>query len=497
MRVADTHVTFKFANGLLAVTLKQGDLSTETCDAIVNTTNLSMNPNGGLDSFIHSKMGEFFSSQVAAASEGMGDNACPLGQSRIFLSKRNRDPNTARYVINTVGPMYKPEESEQAAFHLQACYSSSLGLANQYSLTSIAYPAISCGVYRFPPNEAAKIAIESVRNYAYGVKDVRFVLFDNALFKIFLGEWMSYAEKVNQTTAVAPSGDRFQGRSKRPLPTTSSSSKLTVRNCTLCEEQPLPTGGKDLCVMCSNLSRPEIFDRILLILFNAGENSYNDLANSCKTLKSILTYYPLNYTPIKKYDHSSHQRDTVAEYYLQNQCDKKFRNGMPIAIVGDGNCFYNTFVKLGGAGSTTETSTITPVELRVRNIIELVLHRDDYTSKYSDLEAIRDNFESYVAREMVRDTNYAAIWDIFSLPTVLNINIITIYPYINSKEEIYYRAINDKTFRPLSSQGMASSGASNDRDVKLLFSHCNKPVQLGSNKKDWIPNHFVPILSLR
>ena len=94
---------------------------------------------------------------------------------------------------------------------------------------------------------------------------------------------------------------------------------------------------------------------------------------------------------------------------------------MPMAVVGDGNCFYNTFVKLGGVGTTTDASTLTPVELRARNVVELVLNIDAYTAQYGHLSAILDNFEKYVREEMVRDTNYAAVWDLFSIPTVLNI----------------------------------------------------------------------------
>jgi O-acetyl-ADP-ribose deacetylase (regulator of RNase III) len=151
----DGKTVFKFTNGSLNITIKQGDLSAEICDAIVNPTRNTMFPNGGLDTVIHQKFGAFFSSQVNSIGNEMQDNACPVGQSRIFIAKAERDPNAARYVINTVGPNYKKEGQDLAAFHLQSCYYSSLSLANTYGLSSIAYPAISCGAFHFPLHEAA------------------------------------------------------------------------------------------------------------------------------------------------------------------------------------------------------------------------------------------------------------------------------------------------------------------------------------------------------
>ncbi|CAF2903090.1 unnamed protein product, partial [Rotaria sp. Silwood2] len=84
-KLDDKNIVFKFANGSLKVTIRQGDLSKEICDAIVNSTKGSMHPNGGLDETIHKTMGKLFVDQVEAVTREMQDNSCPIGQSRIFV----------------------------------------------------------------------------------------------------------------------------------------------------------------------------------------------------------------------------------------------------------------------------------------------------------------------------------------------------------------------------------------------------------------------------
>ncbi len=487
---------FKFANGSLIVTIQQGDLSKEACDAIVNSTNLSMTHNGGLDTIIHKTMGQYFTDQVVAIINKKKEHACPVGQSRIFIAKFNRDENMARFVINTVGPVYKKEEQEQAAFQLQSCYYTSLALANLYGLSSIAYPAISCGVNKFPPNEAAKVGIESVRQYSYHVKDVRFILFDRQTYDIFVQEWTDYSQKVNREANITDERDR---PCTPPPPTPPPSS---ARYCVLCKEKQLTIDRQLLCNDCSNKRRSEIFIKFLQRLRYAAEKSYDDLRRECDLLKPILSSYPLVYKPAQKFDLSIHTRDEIAEHYLQTQCDKEFRRAtMPMAIVGDGNCFYNTFVKLGGVGTTTEASSITPIELRARNVVELVLNINEYEKKYQSLKVILDDFEDYVKNEMVHDTNYAAIWDFLSIPTVLNINVISVYPKVNGDSDLNYQNLNGRVYTPLINEDIMNNNelkvtTTPSKDVKILFSHCNKPVQFGAKKENWTPNHFVPILNL-
>jgi O-acetyl-ADP-ribose deacetylase (regulator of RNase III) len=489
--VDEKTTVFKFTNGSLKVTIKQGDLSKEVCDAIVNPTNTCMRPTGGLDTMLHQTMGDFFKSQVNAISSELQENACPVGNSRIFISKPQRDPNVARFIINTVGSNYRKEGKDLASFHLQSCYCTSLALANSYGLSSIAYPAISCGAYHFPPNEAAQVGIETIRAQSYQVKDVRFVLFERHIYEAFVREWTDYSEKINRQANVIEDRDRSRTPPpSRPSPTLLT--RLSARFCTFCKEQQLSADQEQLCTQCLSLSRSEFFNRLLQQLCFAAEKSFDELTDKCNVLKPILSSYPLIYTPAQVFDQSIHKRDLVAEHYLQTQCDRRFRNGMPMAVLGDGNCFYNTFVKLGGAGTTTEVTTVTPVELRARNIIELTLNIEEYQRKYPSFELILDSFQKYIREEMVHDANYVSVWDLFSIPTVLNIKVISIYPKVNGADDIYYQTINGKEFEPL-----ANTQSTSLTEVRLLFSHCNKPIHLGTNAKDWTPNHYVPVLNLR
>ncbi len=481
---------FKFMNGSLKVTIKQGDLSKEVCDAIVNPTNTSMRPTGGLDTILHQNMGEFFANQVKAISSELQDSACPIGNSRIFISKPERDPNVARFIINTVGPHYRKEGKELAEFHLKSCYCTSLSLANTYGLTSIAYPAISCGAFRFPPNEAAQVGIETIRMNSYQVKDVRFVLFERHIYEAFVKEWTDYSNKINRQANVID--DRDRSRTPPPMPPPSLVTRPSARFCILCKEQQLLADQEKLCSPCSSLPRSEFFNKLLQQLRFAAETSFDNLKQQCNVLKSILSFHPLTYTPAQVFDQSIHKRDIVAERYLQSHCDRRFRNGMPMAVLGDGNCFYNTFVKLGGAGTTTEVTTVTPVELRARNVIELILNVEEYQAKYPSLALILDPFQNYVRGEMVHDTNYAAVWDLLSIPTVLNIKMTSIYPRVNGNDDLNYQTINGKEFEPLTNTQTTPLP-----EVRLLFSNCNMPVHLGANARAWAPNHFVPILHLR
>jgi O-acetyl-ADP-ribose deacetylase (regulator of RNase III) len=489
------------------VIIRYGDLSQEPCDAIVNSTNVSMVPDGGLDSIIHESMGQYFTDQVVAIHKEMQESSCPVGQSRIFIAKFNRESTDARFVISTVGPVYTEEEKESSAFHLQSCYCTSLALANLYQLSSIAYPAISCGANHYPPQEAARVAIESIRQFSYNVKDVRFVLYDRHTYDVFVEEWTNYAQNVNrQANIIDPlddddDDDASKPSLKSPLSPTSPS-KPSIRYCVLCKERQLPIDRQLLCLNCSDLTRPEIFNNFLSKLRAAADKSFKELQHECQVLKPILNSYPLVYTPAQIFDQSVHKRDPVAEHYLQVHCDKDFRNAMPMAVLGDGNCFYNTFVKLGGVGTTTDASTLTPVELRARNVVELVLNKDDYTSQYDHLTNTLDNFEKYVIQEMVHDTNYAAVWDLLSIPTVLNINLISIYPRVNGLDDLNYTYLNNKLFIPLvgqnDNQEKKTEASAVNKEVKLLFSHCNRPIPgVSKAKSEWTPNHFVPLLNFR
>ena len=466
-----------------------------------------MVPDGGLDAITHKKMGQYFTDQVVAIYKDMKENSCPVGQSRIFIAKFNREENDPHFVISTTGPIYTEAEKDHAAFQLQSCYITSLTLANLYQLSSIAYPAISCGAYHFPPHEAAQVAIESVRQYAFNVRKVSFVLFDRSTYEVFVEEWKTYAMKINKNANSSDQTGNYISETSKKFEASSTGLSATLNHyCVLCKTKEMPINQQLVCLNCSKLTRSELFRNFLMKLRIAGEKSYDELVQECQTLKPILKLHTFVYNPVKVFNQAIHRRDFVSENYLQQHCDKKFRNKFPMAIVGDGNCFYNAFVELGGFNFIADQSSLTPIELRARNVVELVLNRDLYTSQYERLLPILDPFEDYVSKEMVRDTNYAAVWDLLSIPTVLNINLISVYPRVNGPTDLHYQHINSSLFVPLEEVSdeiddkteTESKSSVECAQVMLLFSHtCRPTIGNCQGTTNWLSNHFVPLLDLR
>jgi O-acetyl-ADP-ribose deacetylase len=131
------------------VRVEQGDITRMAVDAIVNAANPSLLGGGGVDGAIHRAAGP----ELLAECRTLG--GCPTGEARI--TKGYRLP--ARFVIHTVGPVYSGRPSD--AVQLSSCYRNSLQLAADRNLRSIAFPAISCGVYGYPMKEAVPIAVDT------------------------------------------------------------------------------------------------------------------------------------------------------------------------------------------------------------------------------------------------------------------------------------------------------------------------------------------------
>jgi len=144
----------------------QGDITGQDVDAIVNAANTSLLGGGGVDGAIHRAAGR----DLLEACRKIG--GCPTGEARITPGFRL----VARHVIHTVGPVWNGGARGEPAL-LRRCYEQSLALAVEHGLRSIAFPSISTGVYRFPIDRAARIAVDAVRDHAGSATPLQLVRF--------------------------------------------------------------------------------------------------------------------------------------------------------------------------------------------------------------------------------------------------------------------------------------------------------------------------------
>ena len=138
----------------------QGDITTLAVDAIVNAANQVMLGGGGVDGAIHRAAGRELYEACLKVPEVRPGVRCPTGEARITPGFRL----PAKFVIHTVGPVYRDGRHGESE-RLAACYRNSLALAAENGCTSIAFPCISTGIYGYPKEEAAKIAVREVRDF--------------------------------------------------------------------------------------------------------------------------------------------------------------------------------------------------------------------------------------------------------------------------------------------------------------------------------------------
>jgi len=153
------------------VGILRGDLTQDTADAIVNAANQAMLGGGGVDGAMHRAAGRALLEACRAVPEVRPGVRCPTGEARITPGFELR----ARHVIHTVGPVYSGVPRDAAL--LASAFRSSIELAIACGLRSIAFPAISCGVYGYPMQDAATISAAVVRERAWNLDEIRFVLF--------------------------------------------------------------------------------------------------------------------------------------------------------------------------------------------------------------------------------------------------------------------------------------------------------------------------------
>lgn len=136
----------------MLIEVVHGDITALALDAIVNAANCSLLGGGGVDGAIHRAAGP----ELLASCRALG--GCPTGEARITPGFRL----PARWVVHTVGPVWYGGQRGEPE-RLAACYRNSLALAEAHHLADIAFPAISCGVYGYPPEEAAQIVVSELR----------------------------------------------------------------------------------------------------------------------------------------------------------------------------------------------------------------------------------------------------------------------------------------------------------------------------------------------
>lgn len=157
------------------VEIIQGDLTQQAVDAVVNAANERMLGGGGVDGAIHRAAGPALLEACRAVPEVRAGVRCPTGEARITPGFEL----PATHVIHTVGPVYRGRARD--AELLAAAFRASLELAVAHRLTSIAFPAISCGVYGYPAPEAAAISASVVAERDWALDLIRFVLFSRDL----------------------------------------------------------------------------------------------------------------------------------------------------------------------------------------------------------------------------------------------------------------------------------------------------------------------------
>jgi O-acetyl-ADP-ribose deacetylase (regulator of RNase III) len=161
------------------ITLVKGDLTLQDVDAIVNAANSSLMGGGGVDGAIHRRGGSAILEECRRIRSITHPNGLPTGQAVSTTGGLLK----ARWVIHTVGPVWSPSENRSAL--LTSCHTEALKLADELGARTIAFPAISTGVYGYPLHEAAPVAIAAVRSTPTSIEEIRFVLFDTAAHDAF------------------------------------------------------------------------------------------------------------------------------------------------------------------------------------------------------------------------------------------------------------------------------------------------------------------------
>jgi O-acetyl-ADP-ribose deacetylase (regulator of RNase III) len=163
----------------MRITLVSGDLTLQRVDAIVNAANSSLMGGGGVDGAIHRRGGPAILEACKQLRATRFPDGLPTGQAVATIG----GALAARWVIHTVGPVYS--RFEDRSHLLASCHTEALRVADEIGARVVAFPAVSTGVYGYPLDLAAPIAIAAVRDAHTHVEDVRFVLFGDKAYAAF------------------------------------------------------------------------------------------------------------------------------------------------------------------------------------------------------------------------------------------------------------------------------------------------------------------------
>lgn len=169
------------------INIKEGDITNERVDVIVNAANNTLLGGGGVDGAIHREGGRTILEQCKKIG------GCPTGEARITTAG-NLD---AKYVIHTVGPIFKDGQTGEAQLLYNAYYNS-LKLAIEYNLKTLSFPSISTGAYGYPINKAAEIVIVVLKDFLKDNKyidEINFLLFSKENYEIYLNV---FSENFNE-----------------------------------------------------------------------------------------------------------------------------------------------------------------------------------------------------------------------------------------------------------------------------------------------------------
>jgi O-acetyl-ADP-ribose deacetylase len=163
------------------ITLVQGDITEQEVDAVVNAANSSLMGGGGVDGAIHRRGGPAILEECKRIRAERYPDGLPTGEAVATTA----GDLPARWVIHTVGPVYVKGEDRSGL--LASCHAGSLRVADGLGARTVAFPAISTGVYGYPVEEAAPVAMDAIRSPATGVEEARFVLFDRPTLEAYRG----------------------------------------------------------------------------------------------------------------------------------------------------------------------------------------------------------------------------------------------------------------------------------------------------------------------